>query len=146
MKYSFQIHREGKGYWAECLELMGCKTQANSIRQLEKNMKEALNLYLDEPEGSKVLYSFPKKDLYRRSSNIIQVPVDTGVAFAFLLRQIRLRHGMTQKEAAKLIFNSDNIYSYQRLESSKTANPEFKTLVRIKGIFPEFDLDEILSA
>ena len=39
-----------------------------------------------------------------------------------------------------------NLYSYQRLESSKTANPEFSTLLQIKKVFPEFEVDELLSA
>lgn len=55
MKYHFKVHREGKGYWAECIELVGCITEADSIEELRKNIQEALNLYIEEPEDSKEL-------------------------------------------------------------------------------------------
>jgi antitoxin HicB len=54
MKYHFKIHRDKDGLWSECIELKGCVTQANSIKELKINMQEALNLYLDEPENSKL--------------------------------------------------------------------------------------------
>ena len=30
MKYHFKVHKGGKGYWAECIELVGCITEADS--------------------------------------------------------------------------------------------------------------------
>lgn len=142
MKYHFKIHKEKNSYWAECIELLGCRTQGNSIKELGLNMHECLNLFLEEPKDSKTSFPLPKKGLKGR--NIVMVSVDANVAFAFLLRQIRLKHHMTQKEAARIVLGSNRVYSYQRLESSKTANPELKTLVMIKKIFPEFDLEQIL--
>ena len=47
MKYQFKIHKEGNGYWAQCIEFEGCITQADSIEELHRNMQEALNLYLE---------------------------------------------------------------------------------------------------
>jgi antitoxin HicB len=52
---------------------------------------------------------------------------------------------MTQKDVAKLM-GFKNLYSYQRLEKAKTANPELSTLVQIKRLFPELDLEDILAA
>lgn len=49
MRYHFKVHKEGKGFWAECLELKGCITQGNSKKELLENMQESLNLYLEEP-------------------------------------------------------------------------------------------------
>lgn len=143
MKYHFKIHREGKGFWAECIELKGCVTQAKSKKALQHNMEEALNLYLDEPYDSKTVFPSPQKPL--RGKNIIAVPVDPKIAFSFLLRQTRLHLGLTQKEAAQRL-GFKNIYSYQRLESARTANPEFATIVQIKRAFPGFDLEEVLAA
>ena len=51
MKYRFKIHSEEKGYWAECIELKGCITQGDSLEELHQNIREALQLYLEEPEG-----------------------------------------------------------------------------------------------
>jgi len=143
MRYHFKVRKEAKGYWAECVELKGCQTQGDNLEQLEENMAEALNLFLDEPEDSKLVLSFPKNQL--RGKDIHQVIVQPKIALAFYLRQLRLSHHMTQKEVAQKM-GFKNLYSYQRLESSKTANPEFMTLLRIKKIFPEFDFDELLTA
>ena len=59
MKYHFKVHKEGKGFWAECIELSGCFTEGDSMEELRKNMKEALNLYIDEPTDSKKLAALP---------------------------------------------------------------------------------------
>ena len=139
MKYHFKIRKEGKSWIAKCVELDGCMAQATSRERLEHNMEEALNAYLDEPADSKVPLPFPDSE-----AKGVQVSVSPGIAFAHYLRTLRLSRGMTQKEAAKLL-GMKNIYSYQRLESGKTANPELLTLVKIKKVFPEIDLDDVVG-
>ncbi len=142
MKYHFKVHKEGKGFWAECIELSGCFTQADSIEELRKNMQEALNLYIEEPEDSKKLAALPN-DSISPSRSIVEVPVDPSIAFAFMIRYNRIQQGLTQREAAnKLGF--DNIYSYQRLEN-KRCNPTLKILSQIKKGFPNFSVDRALS-
>ncbi len=143
MKYHFTIRKQKKGYWANCVELEGCTTQGASETELKKNMEEALNLFLDEPSDSKTIFPLPKKNY--RGRNIVEVRVAPKVALAFLIRKYRLERNLTQTEAAKLL-GLKGLYSYQRLESSKTANPEFETIVRIKKAFPELKLDELLAA
>jgi len=51
MVYHFKIHKEQKGYWAECIEIDGCSTQGDSLDELLINAAEALNLLLDGPEN-----------------------------------------------------------------------------------------------
>lgn len=143
MRYHFRIHREKKGFWAECVELEGCRTQAQSESKLSRNMQEVLNLFLSEPPTSKVVFPPPKKRVVGK--NIVKVPVQPRVALAFSLRRSRLEQGLTQSQAAKKLGLS-GLYSYQRLENSKTANPEFETIIRIKRAFPELDIDELLAA
>lgn len=143
MYYHFKIHREGTGYWAQCIELKGCLTQASSRSQLNSNMRIALNLHLEEPEDSSVMYPFPDKSLKGR--NICRVPVVPRVALAFVLRTLRLKRKWTQTQAGKVL-GLKGLYSYQRLESAKTANPEFETIVRIKRVYPEIELDELIAA
>ena len=138
MKYHFKIHKEDDSFWAECLELEGCLTQADTIEELYGMMQEALNLYISEPEDSKRLANLPD-ELIRKSKNVIEVSVDAEIAFSFLVRYHRIKHGMTQHQVAKKL-GFDNINSYQRLERKK-CNPNLKTLSRIKAIFPEFSLD-----
>ncbi len=141
MKYHFKVHKEGKGYWAECIELKGCSTQGNSLAELQKNMRESLHLYLDEPESSKVIVPLPKP--MARSKNIAEIQVDPHVAFATVLRRERLRRGMTQQKVAKEL--QVGLYSYQRLESSRTANPRLATIVKLRKLFPTLPLEKVAS-
>lgn len=142
MKYHFKVHKEGKGFWAECIELSGCFTEADSIEELRKNMQEALNLYIDEPKDSKKLAALPDNSI-PTSRSIVGVQVDPSIAFAFMVRYNRIKQGLTQQEAAnKLGF--ENIYSYQRLENKK-CNPTLKMLSQIKKVFPNFSIDLALS-
>jgi predicted RNase H-like HicB family nuclease/DNA-binding XRE family transcriptional regulator len=138
MKYHFKIHKDGEVFWAKCIELDGCYTQADSINELHEMMQEALNLYISEPEGSMDLAELPD-DSIRTSRNIVKVPVDAEVAFAFLVRYHRIKHKMTQSEVARKM-GFQNVNGYQRLERKK-CNPNLKTLSKIKAIFPEFSFD-----
>lgn len=142
MKYHFKYTKEGSIYWAKCVELDACFTQGKTLDELKKNMHEALNLHLDEPSNSKTNFHPPKKTVKGR--NIVQISVEPKIAFALRLRLFRAARGLTQKETAKRL-GFKNLFSYQRLESSKTANPELVTLAKIKALFPEFDLDEVVG-
>ncbi len=137
MRYHFRIYKEGKGYWGECVELEGCRSQGQSLEDLKKNLKEALDLYLDEPEESGIIFPLPKWRL--RGRNLIALEVDPQIALASLVRSERLKRKWTQKLAAKEL--GMPLYSYQRLEHSKTANPEWKTLIKLRKIFPDLDLN-----
>lgn len=138
MKYHFKVHKEGKGYWAECIELVGCITEADSMEALQKNMQEALNLYVEEPEDSKELASLPDESI-PASRNIMEVALDPQIAFAFMVRHYRIKHGLTQQQAAKKM-GFETIYSYQRLEGRR-CNPSLKIITKIKRAFPEFSID-----
>lgn len=142
MKYHFKIHKEGSGFWAECLELSGCFTEADSMEELRENMQEALNLYLDEPISSTRLATLPD-DSISTSRSIVEVQVDPNTAFAFMVRHYRITHGLTQQEAAKKL-GFDGLYSYQRLENKK-CNPTLKMLSKIKKVFPDLSLDLALG-
>jgi predicted RNase H-like HicB family nuclease len=100
MKYHFKVHKEGNKMWAECLELKGCYTQADSMKELYIMMEEALNLYISEPEDSTRLAKLPD-DSIRKSKNVVEVSVDSEIAFSFLVRYHRIKDGMTQHQAAK---------------------------------------------
>jgi antitoxin HicB len=144
MNYHFKYSKAKEGgYWAQCVEIEGCITQAETLTELRTNAEDALNLMLDEPADSKLIFNQPRK-AKARERNIIAVSVRPNVAFAFLLRQLRLRAGLTQQQAAKRL-GFDNIYSYQRLESSRKANPRLDLIVRVKTLFPEFDLSLVIG-
>lgn len=139
MEYHFKIYREKTGLWAKCLELDGCLTQANSKNTLIENMEEALNLYLDEPQNSTRLFPLPNKGV-KLKNNIVKVPVDPKVAFALLLRIARNEKGLTQSAMAKLL-NYNSVFSYQKFESAKSANPTLLKVKELQGILPNLRLD-----
>lgn len=141
MKYHFKTHKEKSGFWAECLELKGCQTQGDTQEELIANMSEALNLYLDEPENSKMVFPVPDARIHGR--NIVEVPVEPKIAWTVLLRNTRLSHKMTQKDVAQAL-KIKSVYAYQKLESSKTANPALSTIVRVKSVFPELNLADVV--
>jgi antitoxin HicB len=142
MRYHFKVHQEKKGYWAECVELKGCVTQANTKKELIENASEALNLYLDEPESSKMIFPEPLSE--PRGKGLIEISVDPKIAFAMVLRQERVKNHMTQSQVAKKL-GLKNPYSYQRLENSKTANPSLLTIASLKSIFPGLNLEAIVA-
>ena len=137
MIYHFKIHEEKGGFWAECLEIPGIVTQADSPSELLANAKEALDVTLDEPESSKMI--FPEPHATATSANILEVTVDPGIAFAMLVRQARVRRGMTQQQAARSM-GFKGLYSYQRLECGCRCNPALSTIVKVHKLFPEIDL------
>jgi len=141
VKYHFKIYKNKKRYWAQCLELDGCTTQGNNLKDIYRNMEEALNLYIEDPEDSKYLAPLPNKTI-KKSKNVVEVPLDPKIAFSFLVRKHRIKHKMTQKKAASAM-GFDNVYSYQRLESSK-CNPTLDIMLKLKRIFPEISIDHAL--
>jgi predicted RNase H-like HicB family nuclease/transcriptional regulator with XRE-family HTH domain len=142
VKYHFEIRKEENGYTAGCIELKGCRTEADSFDKLLENMREALDLYLDEPMESDMV--FPPSNASIKGKGIVEIPVSPNIALALTLRNIRKKHRMTQKETADAM-GFKGLFSYQRLESSKTSNPGLATLDKIKSVFPEIDFDSIIQ-
>lgn len=141
MKYNFIIHKDSDGYWGEGVELKNCFSQGNTEKELFENLEEALNLYLDEPSNSKMIFPLPDKKI--KEKNILKIPVNPKIAFALYLRQTRLINKMTQKQVATKL-GLKSVYGYQKLEYSKTANPTLTTLSKIKRIFPKFNITLII--
>ncbi len=140
MIYHFNIHEEDKGFWAECVELSGCKTQAETYDELVKACEESLNIYLEEPKDSKVVFPLPN-ELLNNDSSLLGIQVEPEIALAVLLRYNRFNLRLTQKQVAEML-GMKNIYSYQRLE--KRSNPTLTIIKKIHNIFPEINLEKIV--
>ena len=140
MIYHFNMHKEEDGFWAECVELPGCKTQAETYSELIEFCKESLNIYLEEPKDSKVVFPLPNESL-DNDSTLLRIDVEPEVALAVLLRYNRANLRLTQKQVAEML-GMKNIYSYQRLE--KRSNPTLTIIKRIHSIFPEINLEKIV--
>jgi predicted RNase H-like HicB family nuclease/DNA-binding XRE family transcriptional regulator len=145
MFYHFKYHKDKKsGFWAECLELDGCVSQAENLQDLEKNLTEALNLYLDELPTSNLVFKFPEpqKKYLRINKNIIKIKPDPNILFAQQLRILRLKHHLSQKQVAEKM-GYKNIWAYQKFEKH-TVSPTLTTLLKLKNIFPELDLNMLV--
>jgi predicted RNase H-like HicB family nuclease/DNA-binding XRE family transcriptional regulator len=140
MQYHFKYHKDKKsGFWAECLELEGCVSQAENLQDLEKNLTEALNLYLDESPTSNFIFNLPEKKYFKTNKNIIKITPNPNILFSQQLRILRLKHHLSQKEVASKM-GYKNIWAYQKFEKHKVS-PTLTTLLKIKTIFPELDLN-----
>lgn len=142
MVYHFRIHNDPDGYWAEAIELKGCVTQGDTLEELQENMREALNLYLDEPSGSGVVDSLPNPAI--NGPDIARVQVEPRIAIKTALRYNRAKARLSQRQIAKAIGHK-SIYGYQRYESGK-ANPTLDMLVRFKRVLPGLDLNMLAES
>lgn len=140
MVYHFEVFKDSGKYWATCIELDGCNTQADSREELKRNMAEVLNFYLEEPIESEIIFPFPDSTI--SGKEIEGVEVDPQIAFAVLLRHYRAAHRLTQKEVAEKL-GMKNLYSYQRLEQK--SNPTLLLLKKLKKVFPELSIDYIMQ-
>lgn len=152
MTYQFAVREEEHGYSAWCLDLQGCRTQADSINELERNAAEALDLYLDETPDSRVLPPLPNAAALPTDGGantdaaaawFMDVPVAPGRALALLLKHHRAAHRLSQADMAARL-GMKNVYSYQRLE--RKANPRLSTLTRLKRTVPSLSLDGITES
>ncbi len=137
MIYHFKVHKEKNGYWCQCIEIDSCRTQGDSMQDLKNNAHEALNLLLDEPDSSKIVFPLPKR--IKSQTGVLEVRVDPNIAFAFLLRRTRLKKGLTQMEMKKVL-DIKSLFTYQKLEKAKSANPTLKTLEFIKQRLSDFPI------
>jgi predicted RNase H-like HicB family nuclease len=140
MTYHFTVHAAKNGYWAECRELPSCVSEGNTKDELRTNLRESLNLLLEEPVDSTVVFSLPDESL-DADKKLLKIEVEPEIAFAVMLRHTRLNHHITQREAAAML-GMKNIYSYQRLE--KRSNPTLSLMKKVKSIFPEMRFESIL--
>lgn len=51
-----KVEKEDVGYSAYCIELEGCLSQGDTMEDLQANLHEVLNLCLDEPSGSNLVF------------------------------------------------------------------------------------------
>lgn len=140
MIYHFTVHKEENGFWAQCVELSGCQTQADSFDALKQACEESLNLYLEEPKDSKKVFPLPDESLDNEVS-LLKARVDAEIALAVLLKHHRSKSKLTQKQMAEML-GMRNLYSYQRLE--KRSNPTLSIIKRIHSVFPEIGLEKIV--
>ena len=142
MVYHFKVHKEKNGFWAECIELEGCQTQGETLKELQSNAEEALNLFLSESDGYGVVFPLPKKMPSKKGLMLVETSPEA--ALATLLRHLRNKKGLTLEAVTKMM-GFKSITAYRKLESPKTCNPELKTLKKLKRVYSELDVDDVLD-
>lgn len=141
MTYHFAVHKDKSGYWAECIELKGCHTQAESKNELVEACEEALNLFLDEPSDSTIEFPLPDEKEGNKAG-VLEIAVEPEIALAMLLKHYRKNRKLTQRQVSEML-GMKNLYSYQRLE--RRSNPTLKTIKNIHSIFPEMKIEKIFQ-
>lgn len=66
-EFTVQIHDEYGSYWAQVLEMPGCRTEGDTIDELMKNMYEVAELYLEVLEEDDKIDSLPSQHDRRRA-------------------------------------------------------------------------------
>jgi Uncharacterized conserved protein len=141
MNYHFTVNKEENGFWAECCELPGCVAESDSLAGLSKECKESLNLYLEEPNDSKIIFPLPDISL-DENKKLLLIAVEPEIALAVLLRYYRSNSKLTQKQVSQML-GMKNVYSYQRLE--KRSNPTLNVIKKIHTVFPDIKLEYIFQ-
>lgn len=68
-RFNIIIEKDENGYYAFCPELDGCQTQGDTFEEAEKNIKEAIELYL-ETLSEEQKNNLTKKIIYTTSCEI----------------------------------------------------------------------------
>ena len=66
-EFTVQIHDEYGSYWAQILEMPGCRTEGDTIDELMKNIYEVTELYLEVLEEDNKVDSSPSRSERRKA-------------------------------------------------------------------------------
>ncbi len=70
-KFNVIIEKDNDGYYAYCPELVGCQSQGDSFEEVTKNIREAIELYLETLPPAD-LEQFSNKEIY---STAMEIPL-----------------------------------------------------------------------
>ncbi len=102
MYYHFRVHKEKKGYSTECIELEGCYTEGDTMREVRENAEDALESYLCCAPGEKEDRFLPLPNLeIEESDDIIEIGLKNKKMIEFLVGQIELHKNITRDKVLK---------------------------------------------
>ncbi len=134
--YQAKVYKDGKYYSVEFPDLPGCFSQGTTKEKALENAREALSLYLEEARDPK--WRVPKPKKYRGSQYYWVVPYES-VAIPLMIRQARLKHGLSQNKLAQRL--NITVQQLQKLEAPGKSNPTVKTLISIaQALGEEFEI------
>ena len=114
MRYHFKYYPDERGgFYGECIEIEGCRSEGNTLEELKKNFAEALNLSLQCAFHDQETFIFPD-DKYDNVKGVLSIKPDINILFANLLKYHRKHNNLTQKNVSdKLGYKS--VWAYQKL-------------------------------
>lgn len=136
IEYHLKVHKDGKSFWGEFPDLVGCFTDGATREELTDNAREALTGWISSvvERGSSLRDSsgkIPKPTFRARGSIPVSLPLAMGLALQ--LRWIRESKHLSQQEVARRL--SISYQAYQRFENPARANPNLKTLEKLSNIY-----------
>jgi len=132
IRYQAKIYKDGKRFSVEFPDLPGCFSEGTTHADALKNAREALSHYLEEARDPQWLVPHPKS----RTGKVYEwITPDEHVALPLMIRQARMKHGLSQKELAQLLKVS--FQQVQKLETPGKSNPTVKTLAAISKVLHE---------
>lgn len=112
------------------------KKEENYLCPFDDN--EQIGEFRSEKDDSVIGYSIENLNDNFDSLNFL----DSYQKLSIVIKKYRIQKGLTQQQAANEM--GIKLLPYQRLESGEN-NPTFKTLLKVKKIFPEIDLDKLVA-
>ncbi len=132
IRYLAKIYKDGRNYSVEFPDLPGCFSDGATLEEARKNAREALSLFLEEARDPDWRVPPAKK---HAGKNHEWITPDPDVAIPLMIRQARLKHGLSQRELASLL--NISVQQLQKLETPGKSNPTVRTLAAISEALQE---------
>jgi len=132
IRYQAKIYKDGKRFSVEFPDLPGCFSEGANHDDALKNARESLSLYLEEARDPQWRIPNPKS---RAGKEYEWITPHEDVAIPLMIRQARIKHGLSQKELAQLL--NVSFQQIQKLETPGKSNPTVKTLAAISKVLHE---------
>lgn len=132
IRYQAKLYKDGKRWSVEFPDLSGCFSEGATKEEARENAREALSLFLEEARDPKWNIPKPKK---HKGSQYSWIQPYEDVAIPLMIRQARLKHGLSQNKLAGLLDIS--VQQLQKLETPGKSNPTVRTLAAITEVLNE---------
>ncbi|MGK5086706.1 type II toxin-antitoxin system HicB family antitoxin [Bdellovibrionota bacterium FG-2] len=132
IRYQAKIYQDGKRFSVEFPDLPGCFSDGATFEEARENAREAVSLYLEEARDPKWEVPEPR---VRQGKELEWITPSEDVAIPLMIRQARLKHGLSQRDLAKLL--KMTVQQLQKLETPGKSNPTVRTLAAITEVLDE---------
>lgn len=153
MRYHFRVLFSDDGkFVVQSIEFFHCATSIVRIEDAEQVASRILHRFLSQPRFD-YFYSAPREGTFEEivaqfgfgAVKVFSVPVEPATAFATTLRRLRSHRCLSQEQAARRL-GIKNRSAYQRLEDPLRANPTLNTIVRLRKVFPNFNIGSLFAS